>query len=180
MIELCLMNNYFMFDKQVYQQLRGVAMGACFSPSYACLHNGWWEEHVLKSTHKELYDAHVLHWWCFIDVCVIWNGSVASAKEFVDTINNNALNLKFTADISNESVQFLDVELYIINETIQTRLHRKFTAGNSVLHASSSHPHHLIRSIPYGEFLRIKRICSSGQDLELWQMDAFQRFRARG
>lgn len=31
MINFCLHNNYFLFDKEVFQQLRGVAMGACFS-----------------------------------------------------------------------------------------------------------------------------------------------------
>lgn len=41
MIKWCLLNNIFMFDNILYCQKRGVAMGACFFPSYARLHIGW-------------------------------------------------------------------------------------------------------------------------------------------
>lgn len=63
---------------------------------------------------------------------------------------------------------------------IQTDLYRKKTAVNSLLHAESSHPLPLIKSIPVGQFLRAKRICSKNEDFEKQATQLTNRFRARG
>lgn len=75
---------------------------------------------------------------------------------------------------------FLDVEVYIQNHRIETKLYRKPTAGNSLLHASNHHPRHLIHSIPYGEMLRIRRACSNVEDLTIAQHQSKARFTQRG
>lgn len=132
-------------------------------------------------THGAVFKSHVCQWWRYIDdVFVIWRGSREEAHDFVKSLNCNELNLKFTADISDTKVEFLDVEIYIEENTIQTKLHRKNTAGNSVLHAQSAHPRHLIKSIPYGEFLRARRICSTAEELDKCHKESFLRFKARG
>lgn len=107
MLTFCLNNNYFLFQNQILQQIRGVAMGACFSPSYSCLHMGWWEELVLRREHKTVVDTHVKTWLRYIDdLFVIWQGSAQSAYDFVESLNTNNLNIHFTATISDQSVCF--------------------------------------------------------------------------
>lgn len=69
--------------------------------------------------------------------------------------------------------------MYINQDRIQTCLYRKPTAGNTLLHAKRFHPPHTITSLPYGEFLRIRRAYSS-EDLKIHQNAATLRFLERG
>ena len=47
---------------------------------------------------------------------------------------------------------------------IKTSLFVKPTDSASYLHYRSAHPRHCIKGIPYGQFLRIRRICSDDAD----------------
>lgn len=47
------------------------------------------------------------------------------------------------------------------NGKLQSDLFTKPSAGNSILHYGSSHPASLVKSIPIGQYLQLKRICSS-------------------
>ncbi|KAM9305503.1 uncharacterized protein PAF06_014064 [Gastrophryne carolinensis] len=72
--------------------------------------------------------------------------------------------------IQGTKITFLDIT--INKDTtghITTTLYRKETAANTTLRASSSHPSHLLKSIPYGEYLRARRNCST---IESFQEEA--------
>lgn len=113
LIKWYLNNNFFAFDNDVYQQLRGVAMGACFSPSYACLPVGWWGERVLKTTYQVAFNNNVIAWLCYIDdVFVSWKGTAESGLKFVSDISQNDLNLEINATISATTIEFLDVTFH--------------------------------------------------------------------
>ncbi|XP_078541431.1 uncharacterized protein LOC144826808 [Lissotriton helveticus] len=181
MITICLENNIFLFANQLFLQTRGVAMGACFSPSYACLHMGYWEEQVLMKQHADTMTAKVKLWLRYIDdLLFVWDGTEDEVVKFIETLNVNNSNIHFTSTHSKSSIVFLDVEVFVHAGKLQTRLHRKPTAGNTLLHADSQHPAHLIRSIPYGEMLRIRRICSNDYDCRLAQSLCKARFMERG
>ena len=54
MAEFMLKNNYFEFDRSVYQQVLGTAIGTKFARPYACIfmdrpENSFWETESLKS-----------------------------------------------------------------------------------------------------------------------------------
>ena len=69
--------------------------------------------------------------------------------------------IKFEVDQSTESVNLLDVRV-ILNETsLETTLYSKPTDAHMYLNTSSSHPKHVIKNIPKGQFIRIRRICSN-------------------
>ncbi|XP_077113870.1 uncharacterized protein LOC143769194 [Ranitomeya variabilis] len=61
-----------------------------------------------------------------------------------------------------------------------TSVFRKETAVNAVLHASSSHPPHVIDAVPTGRFLRLKRICATNEMFETQAADLKNRFMDRG
>ncbi|XP_075132018.1 uncharacterized protein LOC142204604 [Leptodactylus fuscus] len=63
---------------------------------------------------------------------------------------------------------------------ISTDVFRKKTSTNALLHASSSHYYKIKQAIPTGQFLRLKRICSSDFQFEEQAADLMNRFRARG
>ncbi|CAJ0956274.1 unnamed protein product [Ranitomeya imitator] len=80
-----------------------------------------------------------------------------------------------------ETLDFLDVTIRRdASGVLQTDIFRKETATNTLLLASSGHPRHMIRSVPVGQFLRLRRICSSDGDFESRAEELRQRFYTRG
>ncbi|KAG8595176.1 hypothetical protein GDO81_001440 [Engystomops pustulosus] len=63
---------------------------------------------------------------------------------------------------------------------LQSDVHRKETAVNSLLHASSSHPPQTITAVPIGQYLRMRRICSTDESFEFQAQELRCRFRDRG
>lgn len=92
---------------------------------------------------------------------------MVSIPHFLEYVNANDVNLRFIGTFSRTSVNFLDLTLEGKTETgkVMTSIYRKPYAGNTILHAKSSHPKHIIRAIPYGEHVRTKRTCSDSRTL---------------
>ena len=65
-------------------------------------------------------------------------------------------------------------------DRIATSIHYKDTDSHSYLNFSSSHPNSCKSSIPYSQFLRLRKICSDDADfdIEAARMETF--FTARG
>lgn len=77
----------------------------------------------------------------------------------------NEFDLTFTMDFSKVSVPFLDVTVSVDQDgNLTSTLFRKETAGNTILKFSSSHPAPLHRAIPFGQYLRLRRICCNKED----------------
>jgi hypothetical protein len=68
--------------------------------------------------------------------------------------------LKFTYEFSFESVPFLDLNVQLKNNNIITSLYKKPMSKHEYLHFTSSHPKHILKSLPYSCGLRIIRCCS--------------------
>lgn len=119
-----------------------------------------------KGQFLQPYLNHVLSWHRFIDdLFVIWTGTEQLLKEFVQLLNTNQFNLHFTFTFDNCSISFLDLNISKnISGQLVTDLSCKPTAGYTLLHASSSHPRPLIRSIPYTKYLRLRRNCTEDGD----------------
>lgn len=77
-------------------------------------------------------------------------------------LNDNNGNLKFTYFYDDKQVPFLDLLIYKdVDGKISTTLCRKGTAGNTILRADKAHSKPLLMSIPYGQYLQLRRNCSS-------------------
>ena len=48
-LNLCLKNNYFVFNEKIYKQIRGVGTGVKLAPPYACLGLGKYERAAFQS-----------------------------------------------------------------------------------------------------------------------------------
>ncbi|OCT87659.1 hypothetical protein XELAEV_18021356mg [Xenopus laevis] len=156
-----LTHNFFLFGKQHYLQRRGTAMGACFAPTYANLYMGWWEEnHVFGGSDPNL-ERVILFRRYIDDLLFIWAGNKDSFQGFVESLTNEELNLKFTSTFNTESIVYLDLLISTKEQEIVTTIYSKLCTGNSLLRADSCHPGHLNKGIPRGQFLRLRRNCSS-------------------
>ena len=107
-------------------------------------------------------------WWRYIDdIFLIWEHGEESLKLFLGKINSIHPTIKFTADWSYSSVNFLDVKVIMKDEEIITDLYVKPTDTHQYLDSSSCHPYHCKESIPYSQALRLNRI-QRCNELEHW------------
>lgn len=180
--ELILSNNFFKYAGKFYLQLQGTAMGSAFAPSYACLVMGLWEEKYIHSTTHNPFHSNILLWSRYIDDALcLWKGTVEELKNFLTYINSSTSYLSFTMEHSNQSIDFLDLTIFKDeNSTLQSTLYRKPLSRNTLLQADSNHPPHLVRNIPTGQFLRVRRNCSTLSEFTSKASDLARRFEQRG
>ena len=69
--------------------------------------------------------------------------------------------IKFTFEWSDTCVSFLDTSVLLNNVILSTDLYTKPTDKYQYLFYTSCHPHAYKKGIPFGQALRIQRICSS-------------------
>lgn len=70
-------------------------------------------------------------------------------------INNNAYNIKLTANCDPEIIQFLDLELYKSGNQLFTRTYFKEVDRNGYVSTRSCHHPRQLRAIPKGQFIKI-------------------------
>ena len=76
------------------------------------------------------------------------------------------------------SLAFPDIKVSIEGNGLCTSVHYKPTDSHSYLLHSSSHPSHVKNSIPYSQFLRLRRLCSDDFSNKSQEMCHF--FEKRG
>uniref|UniRef100_A0A803JYE2 Helix-turn-helix domain-containing protein n=1 Tax=Xenopus tropicalis TaxID=8364 RepID=A0A803JYE2_XENTR len=179
-VHFLLYTNYFLFDGRFYLQRRGAAMGTSFAPTYANLFMGWWERlHVFGDLNP--YRGQIVRFYRYIDDCKgVWDGDVASLHSFVSHCNEAVDGIEFTYDTDPVGIPFLDVVFSTIEGVVTTDLYRKPITRNTLLHAKSGHPRSCIRGIPVGQFLRLRRICSTWDTFQQQAMRLWDRFAQRG
>ena len=128
------------FNEQFYLQIQGTAMGTKMAPAYANLFMGKLEEQLIN-----LAPNHIHTWKRFIDdIFIIWTGTTAEFEEYMHTINQIHPTIKFTHEVSDMELTFLDVTLYKGDRFLHTnildlRTHIKNTNKQLYVHTTSYH-----------------------------------------
>ena len=81
-------------------------------------------------------------------------------KEFIEHLNEKHPTIKFTAEWSQTSINFLDVTVSLIGTKATTDLYAKPTDSHQYLHSSSCHLYHYKKGTSYSQALCLNRICS--------------------
>ena len=177
-IELVLDNNNFQLGSdRHYVQTDGTAIGSRLGRNFACTYMGAWERELLSST-----DVHPDRWYRFIDdIWGLWPHGEEALRTFHDLANRIHPNIKVDLRVSDNSIEFLDVEV-LLSEAgyISTNLHTKPTDARAYLHYSSDHPPCVKTAIPKGLGMRLKRICSAQTDYQHHKEKLVSRLSERG
>ena len=96
----------------------------------------------------------------YIDDCISATSTREELTQFISAINSFHPALKYTWEISDTSSAFLDIKISIEGNVLCTSVHNKPTDSHSYLLYSSSHPPHVKNSIPFSQFLRLRRLCA--------------------
>lgn len=173
-----LSSNVFCFDDKFYRQKMGTAMGTPMAPSVACLFMGWLEQQLLSNSPVPILTE---LWKRFIDdIFMLWTGTEEELLQFFEFINGYHTTIKFTMNHSTDSVSFLDVLISLKNGYLQTDLFSKPTDTHAYLHSTSCHPRHMVKNIPYAQFLRLRRLCSDSNIFHSRCEEMEQNFIKRG
>ncbi|XP_070548155.1 uncharacterized protein [Ptychodera flava] len=157
MLEFILTRNYFQFDGKYFLQVQGTAMGSKVAPSYANITMGKLEKQILANCPTK-----PMQWRRFIDdIRFIWLKTLQELLQFHEYCNSIHPSLKFTIEYSDTEISFLDTKMMMRENKIHTTVYSKPTDKHSYLLPSSCHPRHIFKSIPQGQALRYRRICSS-------------------
>jgi len=158
-----LQNNVFTFNRKYFKQLIGTTMGAQFSVNYANIYM-----HKLFRYINDKYNLTLpLGFARFVDdIFLMWIHEKAKLESYLKLLNSCHNTIKFTFEMSNDSINFLDTTVYIQNNKLFTKLYKKPTDNKKYLAFNSAHPSHVKKAIPYSQGLRIKRIVNDENILD--------------
>ncbi|XP_078524701.1 uncharacterized protein LOC144797794 [Lissotriton helveticus] len=179
-VAMVLLNNIFLFKKDLYIQKKGTSMGATCAPSLACIYVSLFENKHIYNEVSPYYE-NIRNWARFIDdIFFIWQGTTESLLEFLSWLNLGDPNLKFTAAYSSSNVNFLDICIKSQEKHLKVELYKKESDRNTILHYNSYHLKSQKDSIPFGEFLRLRRNCTDLEDFYRHAQEMKTKFRERG
>ena len=163
LLRLVLTNMNFQFNNEHFLQVGGTAMGTALAPNYANLFMDRFETKALKG-----YPLKPLVWKRFIDdIFCIWTHGKESLKDFIKYLNSIHPTIKFTHECSEDHIDFLDTTVKFNNDReLITTLYNKPTDTHLYLEYTSAHPHTVMEKGPYGQYLRLRRICTQNADFE--------------
>ena len=128
--ELVLNLNCFDFDGNYYQQVGGVAMGTKMGHNYTCLFVGYVENKMFEEYQgrkPELYKRYI------DDVLGASSDTRQDLENFIHFCSTYHPALKYTFEISESSLPFLDLCVSISNNKVSTTIHYKATDTHNYL-----------------------------------------------
>ena len=163
LLKLVLHNMNFTFKGDHYLQTGGTAMGTSLAPNYANLFMDRLEIKALAG-----YPQKPLTWKRFIDdIFLVRTHGEESLKKFFDYLNSLHDTIKFTHEMSYTNIDFLDTTVKVGHDRgLITTLFNKPTDTHLYLEYSSAHPQSVLTKGPFGQYLRLRRICTLDCDFE--------------
>ena len=105
------------------------------------------EDEILRKAEFKPY----LWWRCIDNIFFVWEHGEEKLKSFIDKINKMHSTIKFTADSSKTSVNFLDAMVSIAEAVLETDLYVKPIDSRQYLLSFSCYPFHCKKDIPYSQ-----------------------------
>ncbi|XP_041420574.1 uncharacterized protein LOC121394246 isoform X2 [Xenopus laevis] len=179
LLHFILHKNYFKFEKDYFLQTSGTAMGSNVAPTYAnAFMHAYEKRHILCNPLFRRFGGYYRRY--IDDLFFLWFGSEKDLLEFFGELNSHNSTVRFTLHYDFEKIDFLDVTVYKQSGQLHTKIFRKPTDRNTLLHFNSSHPKHLLKSLPKSQMLRAVRITSEEQERQQAIQDMASDFLARG
>ncbi len=160
MLHLILECNTFKFNGLNYKQCIGLAMGSPCSVSLATI-----AMHPLEKAFLERAENIIAFYRYIDDIILISSGPSSLLDQQIKDLNSLHHSLKFSAEISPSSINFLDLTIYKpsnFNSTgiLATKVYSKSCDTFQYILPTSTHPPATFKAFIYGEFLRFVRNCS--------------------
>ena len=125
LLELSVLNSFFLFNSKLYKQTEGLGMGLCLGPTFAniflCYHERAWLTDCPENFRPSFYKR-------YVDDTFLLFRQADHAALFLDYLNSKHPNIKFTCEHeSSGSLSFLDVNVSRSCNKFTTSVFRKST-----------------------------------------------------
>ena len=137
----------FEFNGSVKQEVSETTIGTKFVPTYACKYMDEVETEFLK-TEEQAPQV----WFRYIDDIIQTHGK-EYPQNFLQELNNFNPDLKFTYELNETEISFLDLVVKLSEGKISADHYIKYKDRQQYIHFTSSHPNHTKRSIVYSKGL---------------------------
>ena len=125
LLHICLKDNFFLFNQNLYFQKDGTPMGGCISPTLANLFLGFHEINWLKNCPDSFKPSFYRR---YVDDTFILFKNYDHIKKFLEYLNLQHKNIQFTCEIEkNQKLPFLDISISKTNNAFITDSYRKST-----------------------------------------------------
>ena len=161
LLTLCTKNVHFSFNKEIYIQIDGVAMGSPLGPVMA---NIFMVE--LETTLVSKLEHPVQKWRRFVNNTLVYV-KIGSVEDVLSVLNSFPENVKFVyEEKQNTTLPFLDVLFIRDGEKLNTTVYRKDTHNDLYLHWNSFTPVSWKRGTLKSLISRAYMVCSNKTLLE--------------
>ena len=169
MLRLILKENSLHFNGKNYLQTHGTAMGTKLAVSFANIFMATVETEIINQSHFKF----------------LWNINKEEINSSIELANSYHLPIKFTAEISDKEITFMDTCVYKAERfkkesILDVRTHFKPTEPFQYTHFTSCHPPAVRKGFIKGEALRLLRTNSSKATFEENITQFKRRLRDRG
>lgn len=137
LLQLCLQQDFFLFNTVVYEQPHGLAMGNPLS----CLLADYFLDHYERILIPDLMLGNLVFWARYVDDCfAIIDGGQDQITFTLDALNNMHPSLSFTVESEvDKTLNFLDLTVVNTSDSFQYAIYRKPTQTDHMIPKTSNH-----------------------------------------
>ena len=130
----------FLYNGKYYKQIDGVTMGSPLGPTMANFCMSYHERRLLKSNNKSCTPPLYLRY--VDDIFCVFRGSLRH-EDFLNKLNAMHKNIKFTSEVGNDSLAFLDTYIELPKteaDSVKCSVYRKKTYTSLIMNFSAVCP----------------------------------------
>jgi hypothetical protein len=136
LLNLCIDQNYFSFNNKIYTQQDGLSMGSPLSPVLADFFMSYLEA---KISMLPLFKKIIFYHRYVDDILCLWSGTERQLSCFLSDLNKINPSIQFTMEVGGKTINFLDLNISILDHSLKFDVFRKPTFSDNIIHASSQH-----------------------------------------
>ena len=141
LLTLCITPNFGKFNDKIYTVSGniGVFMGSPLAPLFSEIFMDNFERTILSSSNPHTQYIH--YWHRYVDdVLCMWIGQPSQLHNFLNFLNSHHPSIKFTMEIGDKQINFLDLSISLNNNKHHFDIFRKPTCTDITIHGSSYAP----------------------------------------